>query len=55
MVLKKKLPAGASAITIKAKVEGKKLKPDTYVLTGSARNTAGSSARKKAKLVVVAP
>ena len=55
VVLKKKLPAGLSKITIKAKVHGKVLKPDTYKLVGTAKNTTGKSPKKKVKLVVVRP
>jgi len=53
VVLKKKLPAGLSKITIKAKVKGKLLKPDTYVLTGTAKNSSGKSPKKKVQLKVV--
>ena len=47
VVLKKKLPAGLSKITIKGKVKGKMLTPDTYVLTGTAKNTTGKSTRRR--------
>ena len=53
VVVKKKLPAGLSKITIKAKVKGKVLKPDTYVITGTAKNATGKSPKKKVKLKVV--
>ena len=55
VVLKKQLPAGLSRITIKAKVKGKVLKPDTYVITGTAKNATGKSPKKKVKLTVVKP
>ena len=55
VVLKKQLPAGLSKITIKAKVKGKVLRPDTYKLVGTAKNTTGKSPKKKTKLVVVRP
>ena len=45
------LPAGLSQVTIK----GKKLKPDTWKIVGTARNSAGTSAKKKTTLVVVRP
>ena len=48
-----KLPAGLSKITIKAKIKGKILVPDTYVITGTATNSSGKSPKKKAKLKVV--
>ena len=48
--MSKKLPAGLSKITIKAKVKGQDLKPDTYVITGTATNATGNSPKKKAKL-----
>ena len=51
VVVKKKLPAGLSKVTIK----GKKLKPDTWKLVGTARNSAGTSGKKKTTLVVVRP
>ena len=47
VVLKKQLPAGLSKITIRAKVKGIKLKPDTYKLIGTAKNTTGKSPKKK--------
>jgi hypothetical protein len=53
VVLTKQLPAGLSKITIKTKVKGKKLKPDTYVLTGRASNSVGKSPKAKTKLKVV--
>jgi hypothetical protein len=50
LVIKKKLPAGLSKVTIK----GAKLKvPDTWVITGTAKNVSGTSAKKKTKLKVV--
>ena len=49
----KTLPVGLSKITIKGKVKGVKLKPDTYVLTGTAKNSSGKSPKKKVKLKVV--
>ena len=52
-VLRMSLPAGRSSITIRAKVAGVRLTPDTYTLTGRARNSAGVSPTKQAKLVVV--
>jgi hypothetical protein len=52
-VLKKKLPAGLSKITIKAKIEGKVLKPDSCKIVGMAKNSTGKSPKKKVKLVVV--
>jgi len=51
VVLKKSLPAGVSKVTIK----GKALRPDGYVVTGSATNLAGTSTKQKTKLVVVRP
>lgn len=51
VVVRKRLPAGLSKVTVK----GKKLEPDTWKVTGTATNTAGTSARKKTKLVVVKP
>ena len=53
VVLRKQLPAGLTKITIKAKVKGTKLKPDTYVLKGTATNSSGTSPKKKTKLKVV--
>jgi PKD repeat protein len=53
IVLRKQLPAGLSRIAIKARLKGKLLKPDTYVITGTARNSSGTSPKKKAKLKVV--
>jgi PKD repeat protein len=55
VVLKKQLPAGLSRITVKGKVKGVKLVPDTYVLTGTAKNSTGKSTKKKARLTVVRP
>jgi PKD repeat protein len=49
IVLEKQIPAGLSKITIK----GRKLKPDAYVIRGTAANTTGTSPKKKAKLTVV--
>ena len=54
-VLKKSLPAGVSSITVRAKVSGVRLRADTYVITATARNSAGRSAKEKVKLVVVRP
>ena len=51
VVVKRQLPAGLSRVTIK----GKKLKPDTWKIVGTARNSAGTSAKKKTTLVVVRP
>ena len=53
VVLRKQFPAGLSKITIKAKVKGTKLKPDTYVLKSTATNSSGTSPKKKTKLKVV--
>ena len=53
IVIRKHLPAGLSKITIKAKLKGKTLKSDTYVLTGTATNSSGTSPKKKTKLKVV--
>jgi PKD repeat protein len=53
VVLRTSLPAGLSKVTIKATVKGKLLKPDTYRLTGVAKNATGKSPRKTTKLVVV--
>jgi PKD repeat protein len=53
VVLRKQLPAGLSKITIKARIKGKLLRPDTYVITGTAKNTTGKSPHKKTKLKVV--
>lgn len=53
VVLERQLPAGLSKVTIKAKLKGKVLKPDTYVLTGTAKNSSGKSPKKKVKLKVV--
>jgi hypothetical protein len=55
VVLKMDLPAGLSKIKIRAKVKGIKLKPDTYKLIGTAKNSAGKSPKKQVKLVVVRP
>jgi hypothetical protein len=55
VVLRKSLPAGLSRITIKTKVKGKKLKPDTYKVIGTASNPTGTSPKKVAKLIVVRP
>jgi hypothetical protein len=49
IVLEKQIPAGLSKITIK----GRKLKPDAYVIRGTAANTTGTSPKKKAKLTVL--
>ena len=46
VVLTKRLPAGTSKITIK----GKKLAPDTWKVVGTAKNSTGTSPKKKAKL-----
>jgi hypothetical protein len=51
LVIKRALPAGASKITIK----GAKLKPDTWKVAGTAKNSSGTSAKKTTKLVVVRP
>ena len=48
LVIKKRLPQGTTKVTIK----GKALRPDTYVLTGTAKNSSGTSAKKKTQLVV---
>ena len=53
VVLRKQLPAGLSKITIKAKIKGTKLKPDTYKIVGTATNTTGTSPRMKTRLKVV--
>jgi PKD repeat protein len=53
VVLRKQLPAGLSTITIKARVKGKNLTPDHYVITGTAKNTSGTSPKKKVTLTVV--
>jgi PKD repeat protein len=53
VVLRKQLSAGVSRITIKAKVKGVKLRPDTYVISGTAKNVSGKSPRKKTELKVV--
>jgi hypothetical protein len=55
VVLRKQVPAGLSRITIKAKLKGIRLKPDTYVITGVATNATGHSTKKKTKLLVVRP
>jgi PKD repeat protein len=51
VVIRKNLPQGTSRVTIK----GKPLVPDTYAVIGTAKNTAGTSTKKKTKLVVVRP
>ena len=51
VVIKKRLSAGRSAITIK----GAKLKPDTWKIAGTAKNASGTSPKKTVKLVVVRP
>ena len=51
VVIRKRLPAGLSKVT----VQGKKLVPDTWKVTGTATNSAGKSAKKKTRLVVVEP
>ena len=47
VVLRKQLPAGLSKITIKAKVKGKVLKPDAYVLSGVATNSQARARRRR--------
>ena len=53
VVLTKKLPAGLSKIPVRAKIKGKILVPDAYVITGTATNTSGKSPEKQVKLRVV--
>ena len=48
VVIRKNLPAGLSKVTVK----GKKLTPDTWKVAGTAKNTAGTSAKKRARLIV---
>jgi hypothetical protein len=55
VVRKLRLPQGLTRITIKGKVSGRFLAPDTYVITGTARNTSGTSSKKTVKLTIVAP
>jgi hypothetical protein len=49
LVLKKKLPKGLSTIAI----SGRALRPDTYVLTGTATNSSATSPKKRLTLKVV--
>ncbi len=52
-VIKKTLPKGTTRITLRARVAGKKLVPDTYVIKGTAKNLSGRSPAKKITLKVV--
>jgi hypothetical protein len=49
----KKLPRGTSTLTITTFVGGKKLKPDTYVISATATDNTGTSAPKRVTLKVV--
>ena len=49
IVLTKRVPDRTSKVTIR----GKKLAPDTWKLVGKAKNSTGTSPRKKTKLIVV--
>lgn len=55
VVMKRRLPPGRSSIIIKARVGGRELREDTYVLTGTARNSHGTSPKVRARLHVVRP
>ncbi len=50
-VIVRRLPAGTSRIVIK----GKRLRPDAWKVVGVAKNAAGSSGKKKVRLVVAPP
>ena len=52
-VARKRLPAGLSTLAIRNRTYGVRLRPDTYAITGTPRNDAGTGARARARLVVV--
>ena len=53
VTLTRSRPAGPSVITLRNRLATIKLPADTYRIVGTATNKAGSSAKKKVKLVVV--
>lgn len=55
VVIRRRLPAGRTALIVRARVGGEELRPDTYLVTGRAVNAAGASPRKRARLQVVDP
>ena len=55
VVMRRSLPAGRSSISVKARVGGEALFADTYVLTGRATNSAGTSPKRRTRLHVVDP